>query len=217
MQYLSSYYWQQEESARTCLILQQLIHRKGKVPVLFSCICTDTQGGAHEGNVYFVEQLTEWFRTKGQELLWKSRKENFTAIEKAFLQKTDQIEREYVALKELSAIGLLCIEDYFLLFQWGNTGAYLLNTGFNHSHCKTLVAQGNTEITVQSGKMEKNIGILLVSEDFCNKLSKQQLEECLSVKEIHTSQKCARRLEELGREAERKGGRHMGAVFLVTG
>ncbi len=33
MQYQSSYYWQQEVPAQTSLVVQQLMYRKGKIPI----------------------------------------------------------------------------------------------------------------------------------------------------------------------------------------
>lgn len=230
MQYLSTYYWQQEEHARTSLMLQQLMYRKGKVPVLFACICTDTKEGESLGNVYYAEQLTEWFQNEGRELLLRSRGENSSVIEMAFRQKllqTDCEFREYMRHNWLTnydmaekaaiaVISLLCIGDSFLLFQRGRVGAYLLNTRLGHAHCKKLTVSDSQDYVILSGEMEKNIGLLLVTEDFESKLSRQQLEECLSVTESLSPQRYRRRLEELGEEAGRQGGRHMGAVLLVT-
>lgn len=130
-------------------------------------------------------------------------------------------------------IGLLSMGERFLLFNRGEQNAYLLNRRFERVHCRCLTGQEKPgmgenlqeaeqkpgigeSLQLLSGEMETGIGLLLATEDFSRKLSRNQLEECLSVKEMERTENVKGRLRELGEEAARKGGQHMGTVLLLT-
>lgn len=66
------------------------------------------------------------------------------------------------------------------------------------------------------GGMEPGIALLLATEEFAGKLSVSQMEQCLSVKELEKTENVRGRLRELGEEAARNGGHHLGAVLLMT-
>lgn len=224
MQYLSSYYWQEEVPALTSLVLQQLVHRKKNEPFLFSCITVGAPQGKGLYNAHFVEQMTEWFRTEGRKLLLGRKQHQFEEIERELCKKIVQIDGELSAYarakceeeKQISVIGLLCVRNRFWLFQRGETKAYLLNIKFDRANCRSLLRTDNKQLTIQSGMMEANIGLLLTTEEFAAKLSKEQLGECLSVREIRGISSLHRRLAELGAQAMQNGARNMGAVLLVT-
>ncbi len=113
-----------------------------------------------------------------------------------------------------SCVGLLCVNNRFWMFYRGKIKIYLVNDRFGRAHCKCMTETNQAEWTFMSGEMESNIGLLLATEDFGKKISKQQMEACLIIKEI--AKKGKQRLRELGEAAERQGGKHMGAVLLVT-
>lgn len=239
MQYLSAYYWQQETCALTSLVLQQLVYRKGKIPVLFACICNGNTMGKGEDSSYFTEQLANWFWSRQQSLVQEIKKDadekKPEEIEREICYKIMQVDRE-ISLYERygkraseafkgqvghvgNMIGLLCIANRFWLFGRGSMEAYLLNTRFERVHCESLLGKEELktgEIMVMSGLMEAEIGLLLATENFNNKLSKQELAECLRIKDVNTRERGKRRLEELGAAAECRGGRHMGAILLAT-
>ncbi len=62
--------------------------------------------------------------------------------------------------------------------------------------------------------METNIGILLASDSFYRQISQDELENCLAVKSIISPVQAQKRIRELGRAAERRGGRDMAAILL---
>lgn len=225
MQYLSSYYWQEEVPALTSLVLQQLVHRKKNEPFLFSCIAVGELQGKGLYNAHFVEQMTEWFRTEGRKLLFGRKQNQFEEIERELRKEIMRVDEELSAyvrakgleeVKRISVIGLLCVRNRFWLFQRGETRAYLLNAKFDRANCRSLLGTDNKQLTIQSGMMEPGIGLLLATEDFVAKLSKGQLEECLSVRELQGVSGIHRRLAELGAQARQEGARNMGAVLLVT-
>lgn len=283
MRYLSSFYWQQEEPAATSLVLQQFVHRKGKEPGMFACICTDRraaedirktaenagqsaedmwqsaenagQSVENTGNAYLAERLTYWFQTEGRELFRMDKSEEVMETRKRLVEVIAQADEDWerycfhkgyahegdaICLKP-DLIGLISAGERFLLFYRGKQGAYLLNRRFERVHCRCLTGQDETEegkklpktekkvlksegkmqkmseeLQLFSGEMEPGIGLLLATEDFSKKLEKRQLEECLSVKEMERTENVKGRLRELGEEAARKGGHHMGAVLLLT-
>ena len=218
MKYLSSYYWQQEEPAETSLVLQHFVYRKGKLPGLFACICT--------GSAYFTEQLTYWFQTEGRELLRLDSSPDLDKTKAKIQQIISRIDSdlaEFASCKKIEAcknthfIGMLSIGKRFLIFSRGELRAYLLNRRFERVHCKCLTPQKeNEELQIMSGDMETGIGLLLSTRSFAQNLEREQIKTCLSVKELTRTENVKGRLRELGEEAARQGGRHMGAILLLT-
>ena len=66
----------------------------------------------------------------------------------------------------------------------------------------------------QRGSMEAGIGILLASGSLYESVSWDNIRMCLAVKEIRDSDQTRRRLRELGRAAESRGGRDLAALLL---
>lgn len=225
MQYLSSHYWQQEDKARTSLVLQHLVYRKRKIPVLFACICSGASWGDGSDNAHFAKQLTAWFQQEGREKLVSDVSKDFVGLKNGIREQMVQIDKELAAYnlknhvaesERISVTGVLCIDGNFVLFHRGNSKVYLLNTRFGRTNCRCLVSGDSEELQILSGEMEPNIGLLLTTKDFGAGLSTQQLGECLAVRDVLESHKIRHRLSQLGEEAARWGGRHMGAVLLVT-
>lgn len=221
MKYLTSYYWQQEEKSRTSLVLQHLVYRWGKVPVLFACLCSAEEEREHS---YFAEQLSAWFQNTGRELLMTNR-ENEAQIIAQIYAVIAQIDKELadnrqirhdISKAKLSVAGILCVADCYFFFYRGRIKAYLLNERFGRASCRKITEENCEELQILSGTMEKNIGLLLATEDFGKGLSEVQIRECLAVKALTGTRTCERHLQELGQVSEENGGRHMGAVLLVT-
>lgn len=236
MKYLTSYYWQQEEKSLTSLVLQHLVYRRRKVPVLFACLCSVEE---EWGNSYFAEQLVSWFQNKGRKLL-VANGDNEKKIIAQLHTVIGQIDEE---LKEngkynhddsksfVSVAGVLCMADYYLLFYRGNQKVYLLNYRFGQANCKQISQSGSEQLQIISGRMEKNIGLLLATNDWGRGITEEQIKECLAVKTLtgkNQEEKTLtrkvlspmptgeRRLQELGQVSVQNGGRNMGAVLLVT-
>lgn len=230
MKYLTTYYWQQEETSATSLVLQQFVFRKDGQHGIFACICTarvweeDEERACAEKN-YFAKQLTDWFQREGRKLFYEDNSEEFVRTKKKMervIARTDSEMAKYAAHRTSDYepphfIILLGVGGRFLLFCRGAQKAYLLNRRFEHVHCKCLTEQEKREdLQIISGEMECGIGLLLATEDFVERVTAQQLKECLSVKELARTANRKGRLRELGEEAARQGGRHMGAILLLT-
>lgn len=221
MKYMTSYYWQQEEKALTSLILQHLVYRRRKVPVLFACLCSAEE---ERENSYFAEQMSSWFQNKGRDLLVRSRdnaEQIIAQIDMIIAQIDEELTanrhvRQAASKTEVSVGGIVCVADYYFLFHRGDIKAYLLNERFGQASCRRITEKNNETLQIFFGTMEQNIGLLLAAKDFGKGLSKERIRECLTVKVLTENRACERHLQEMGRVSELNGGRHMGAVLLVT-
>ncbi len=234
MEYLTAHYWQQEDEGTT-LVLQHLMYRKEQLPMVFACVCR-SQGDMGEG--CFTKQLTDWFQWEGRELLRRDKGEVLEQTKKTFCQVFAKLEEQMTQYARTlgreyappSFCGILCVDKRFLLFHRGEQKIFLLNTRFERASCKELFGKerassrelsGRGEallhgLTAACGILEPKLGILLATEGFCDKLSKQQLCECLSSKELSSPQRLQKRLKELGDEAARQGAKGQGAILVVT-
>lgn len=231
MEYLSSFYWQQESPAETSLVLQHFVYRKGKKPGLFACICTEkVQEGTGEapGHVFFLNGIHHWFQDEGRKLFQKEKGESVSETGIRLEQLLEQLDREWgvyleskcqTSKRQPDLIGLICQEDRFLLFNRGEkVKAYLMNKHFGRTHCKCLTNQETvSKLQIVEGRMEPGVAVLIATAEYCGSLSEKQLKECLSVQEMTRTENVKARLRELGEEAVRQGGRHMGAVLVLTG
>lgn len=200
MEYLSGYYWQQGD-VRTSLVLKQLVYHEGGVPVLFGCMQSC-------GNGKLVEVLTDWFYQEGLQLCRRR------GVEPERLEMSLKRVIPNSRDKDLSFTVLLCVDDCFLLWNQGKQSAYLLNTRFGRP-CAKCVAAGKEEKVIV-GKLQQEVGILVVTEGFGEGLSLQQIRECLAVGELHSEERVHKRMQELGRKACELGGQHVGALLAVT-
>ncbi len=232
MEYVSAYFWQQEEEERTALVLQQLFYGRKKLPVLFACVCTSDKEMeniyANKGDVgnlaaYFNERLAAWFWQEGRKRCVKRNGANISLMENNLCITIQAIEREireYAMQKlgrefwKMSFAGIIAVGEYFLSFGQGKCRICLLNTRFDRPNAEWL--WNGEELVIESGIMQRRIGLLLATEDFYKIPGEQQLQECLAVKELAWTKGLQRRLKELGERSEEKGGRQMGAVLMLT-
>lgn len=231
MEYLSSFYWQQESPAETSLVLQHFVYRKGKKPGLFTCICTEQvreETGEVPGNVFFLNGLHHWFQGEGRKQFLKEKGESASETGIRLERLLEQLDREWgvyleskcqTSKRQPDLIGLICQDERFLLFYRGDkVKAYLMNKRFGRTHCKCLTEQESiSKLQIAEGRMESGIAVLIATAEYSGSLSEKQLKECLSVQEMTRTENVKARLRELGEEAVRQGGRHMGAVLVLTG
>lgn len=70
------------------------------------------------------------------------------------------------------------------------------------------------QLQTKWGSMEMEIGILLASESFFGAVPREDMQNCLWVKNIRDSRQTQKRVQELGRAARRRNDREMGALLL---
>lgn len=70
------------------------------------------------------------------------------------------------------------------------------------------------QLQTKWGSMEMEIGILLASESFFGAVPREDMQNCLWVKNIRDPRQTQKRVQELGRAARRRNDREMGALLL---
>ena len=229
MEYMTGYYRQQKEVLS--LLLQQYICCD--ISVCFGCIC----GGTGESAGRLGGEVTGW-------LLQEFRRMKLRRAIADPERESDKLRIKFQKMLSSCTVnqdfwiaGIFCIGGSFLLFYEGRIRLYLCNTGFgqpvlqrmdvsavrtkeksdgikSHAVGKRYVDAAAGSLQFQWGRMEKNIGVLLASEDFCRYLSAQELKSCLAVQDIQTSVQTVKRVQELGRAAENRGAAYGAAILL---
>lgn len=210
MEFMTGYYRQKEDS--TALLLQQYVCHG--VPVCLGCICGgEGRGAGIAGGLFTGRILGEFRRTS---LLWavKRRQECLRRMERQLYR----CRKSITAPPDFWTAGILAVGEEFLLFHEGAVRIALCNTGFGRPALQEI--GGNDPLRgmglqLQRGSMETGIGVLLASESFYGHIPGEDMRSCLWVKDIRKPGQTQKRLQELGRMAERQGGRQMGALLLV--
>ncbi len=204
MVYLSGYYWQQGDQT-VSLVMKHLVYRKGTLPVFFGCLCVD-ETGRERGEV-IVKRLTDWFYEEGMALFIRYG-EITEAVEACFMRLIMEVS------ETCSAIVLLCVGNSFLLWNRGKLRTYFLNSRLGKNKVSCVAKDAEEELI--TGILQENVGILSVSDGIYERMSVEEIGQCLAVQALKDEAGMQRRLKELGEGACRKGGRHVGAMMLVT-
>lgn len=221
MKFISSCYWQQGENDSTLLLQQYLC---GRQTVLFACVCAGESTAEGVAGGYLSKQLLDWFR--GRRLTWAVRKPELFFKRQAarleqLLERTDRELAEAGLLTgrgtsktAASLAGVLCLGRECLIFGRGNTEVLLLNRCMGRA-CAERVPKSES-LYLKRGVMEQDIGLLLATDSFANRIPKKLLEEGLFVEEVLTERQAEKHLQELGEVGEKENGRNMAAVLLYT-
>ncbi|MDE7352588.1 MAG: hypothetical protein K2O06_06005 [Acetatifactor sp.] len=170
---------------------------------------------------YLTGRLLTWFRGIPWMSLAKGKEKYFFRVRRELEETIRQSDRELwdgALLAEGEAVdlaGMLCADERVILFGRGRHRIFWLNTMFGKGHVREFSGErGRDGLWIWEGGMESNVGILLASQDFESSLSPRLLQEILNVNEAFTQEQADRRLKELAREGERRGGRNMAAMVL---
>lgn len=218
MQYLSGYYWRQEEAIS--LVLKHLVYPGEEEPVLFGCMC---QG---EGGARFGRKLTDWFYREG---LYFCKKTSVTAegmqgqmkAQIGALVQTQggastqtQVQGQPEEKTVLTGAAILCVGEYFALWSSFGQPVYLLNTSFGRAHICLLTDGQNEQFLC--GKFQKEVGIWVPAKDLSLQMKAEELAQCLKVKNIHDEERLEKRLREIGTEAAKRGAEYVSSMLVMT-
>lgn len=209
MQYFTTHYWRSGEKNTSSLVLQQVYHKRKRMPVLLACIQKD---GQKENG--FSRELVDWFYGKGLELCSKNGEGEIEATESSL---SDFLKQAVCG----EIIGILIVGRCFIMFQQGSRGISLLNTRNHRSNYQdlSLARTDAMELCSQTGMIQRGVGILLATDSFYEGISRNMIEECLNVRELRSQNQVDKRLRELGSVAERydkTDQKSIGAVLIVA-
>lgn len=227
MRFCSAYLWEKGEERvhnPVSLVLQQVEVRKQSV--MLACVCRgraekdcdvakgndccEVGEGCDEVEIsgYFTEALVEWFHRECLKIV--ERKSAEAELERSLYKEIEIICGELAQYSKkkgievsLDCVGMLLVEQRFLLFSMGKGQAFLLNRRYNRKHMRCIVEtsafwQGNA-FGWESGLLQKRLGILLGVEDILEQVEADMVTEVL-IGEEFTEERLQKRVRELWEE-----------------
>lgn len=198
MEHVTACYWQKETPAGLFLSLQQRKYRRRGTSVVSACISDS------------MEQVRSLQSRMDEELedgrLRQPRREEELRDKWAELLAMQKEDSSYA--------GILCVENRVLFFSHGRMRICGCFRRFCRTQWKTM------QEPCMVGEVEPGTAILLADNGFLN-FCEEELAACLQPRIVGNTdvrdpgEYAARRLKELGEKAERQGGKHMGAVWIL--
>lgn len=224
MQYFTSYYFQSDEINASSVLLQQVCHKRRKLPVVLACVCEENtrfrakDSCEYKYGIVWLRNMADWFYGSCLPLCSHNGERGSETIFDNLLEYMNKIPPYPGENTAISSAGILCVGDSFLLFRQGTQRISLLNTRNHRPYCHEIkMQQGNKKgMDFLTGILQRRVGILLATEGFRNCVPDKRREECLNVQEMRTQERVERRMRELGIYAEEQGGTDLGAILIVT-
>lgn len=213
MRYFTAYYRQSDADSSVSVLLQQVYHKKRKMPVILACISTDEE---QKCGSQVLHMLSDWFYGTGLSRCSRLGERGMNMISDSLMCGLYDIMHAGTAIGACRWAGALCVGQSVLLFEKGEKQLSLLNTRKHRSYCQTLELPERAGLSVQSGTIQRGAGILLATQGFNSCLSVQKRQECLPVGEIRSQELSERRLKELGLYGESLNGKNLGAILIVA-
>lgn len=222
MEYLSTYYWQQEGRNTSSLMLLQAYHRKRQIPVLLACIC--------EGDI--AEFFSNWFYETGLPLCGRGTMRGWNKAVKSLERFLSTVND---GGKCVRFAGILCAGNRFIRFDYGGGKMFLLNMRNLKANWRALgkLSMPNADgfyvsakdadkykesksdvCELEQGELQGGIGILLVTHDFALHMERSRSERKLHLWELRQESYMEENLRKLGKQFEQEHGVNMGAILI---
>lgn len=208
----------------SALLLQH--YQVKTVPLCFACICYAETPGQGKAAAYLTEQLLHWFRALSWKKLIQNPEKSIRGIETKLKKVLENTLEELISSNifpsetQLPLAGLFSIGEHFLLFLQGTPQIFLMNQNLGKGTIQcisdNLALAVKEHITFHQGLLQADIGLLLATDTFCSNADRQELKECLYVKDVQTEGQANKHLQELGHHGEERGSCHMAAVLIQT-
>lgn len=225
MNLITAVYWQAFQN-HSALLLQQ--YQCQCIPICLLVLCPGQNESQGRAGAYLTGQLLQWFRGQPFKRLTRNPDKYFPSLEENLEHFLGQLDEDLISgglaphLQSIPISGILCVDDHFLLFSSEGQRIFFLNKNLGHGHVQCLTdhtenvktAAGNLNIC--QGILQREVGLLFVTDTFCRQFTEQDIKECLYVDELHGEDQIQRRLRELGHRGEALGGRDMAAGMLLT-
>lgn len=240
MEYYSNFIWEAGRKEDMCVSLVLQHAQVCKKPVLLACVC-DSHNAGEIGiteSGHFTEGLVEWFHRSFLKLCEKNMTD--AEVERLLQKEIGGLQQEVgrFALKKgvsgkLQYWGILLWENRCWIFTKGDCEGYLLNRRFQRKHMRKLysvekAAKGEKEKGkeilkneaakhILSGRLQRNLGILLCTCGFMSKINMEEASEVLVLDGTPTEERLEKRLRELWQENKSRGENgSVGAIYLHT-
>ena len=198
MEHVTACYWQKETVPHMFLSLQQRKYRRRKVSVVYACISDNRELLMNLQNK-MEEEL------QGRDI-WKPYTEE--RIREKWSKQLAAVD------KNSNYAGALCVDSRVVLFDHGGMRLCGFFKRFGRTGWKVWKDQ------CMVGEVEPGTAILLTDHGFLN-FCEEELAACLRPESVGTdmlpdrAERAQKRLAELGQKAEQRGGKHMGAVWIL--
>lgn len=198
MEHVTAWYWQKETPSELFLSVQQRKYRRREASVVSACI-SDNEEKVRDLQGRMEEELEE-------KNIWRPHREDLLREKWTALLNMQEDESSYA--------GILCVGSRVLFFSHGRMRICGCFQRFGRTQWRTM------QETCQVGEAEPGTAILVTDNAFLN-FCEDELAACLlpqiagRAEARERVRAAARRLKELGGKAERQGGKHMGAVWIL--
>ena len=197
MEYVTAYYWQKEENEGSFLSLQHRKYRRKQASVVCTCI-SDSGEQVRELQGRMEEELDD-------EMIWLPHREEELHGKWSGFLRTQKADGNYA--------GILCVENRVLIFSHGRMRICRCFQRFGRNCWKMM------QEPCMVGEVDPGTALLVADNAFLN-FSEEELDVCLypqipGATTQEQAENAGRRLRELGEKAERQGGKHMAAVWIL--
>lgn len=198
MEHVTACYWQKETPAELFLSLQQRKYRRLGISVV--CACISDNGELVRSLQNKMEEELEG------ENVWRPFREEILQ------EKWMDIIRQQK--QDDSYAGILCVGSRVLFFSHGRMRICGCFQRFGRTQWRTM------QESCMAGEVEPGTAMLMADNGLLN-FCEEELTACLQPQIAgrpdarERVEGAARRLKELGEKAERHGGTHMGAVWIL--
>ncbi len=220
MNFSSHYLWEKGRDMPNnpvSVVLQQAEY--GKRQLLFACVCESHLEGreAVEESGYFSERLTEWFygrylKNYGKEKDIEAALIDLQREHNMILQELERVHRKRRMNIGLHFSVILLQDGRFAMFQRGKCKILLLNKRYNVPQIKMW--EQFDESGYCQGRIQKNIGILLCTENFATVAMQETYKEVLFLDKKAEDWRLGKRLTETWQGIDQKES--VGAVYIRT-
>lgn len=223
MKLCSHYLWEKGQGMLynpVSVVLQQAEYEKRQV--LFACVCDSVlegqEGVAESG--YFSERLTEWFHKRYLKRFVKNKESAETLLD--LHKEKEMVLQELVKSHEKKRQGLglhFCViliqDNQFVMMQKGLCHIFLLNRRYNNRQIKRW--EQFDEIGECHGKIQRNLGLLLCTNGFGEKLTQKDYKEALFMDKKTEDWRLQKRLAEVWQDMRCfEKSESVGAVYIRT-
>ena len=223
MKFCSHYLWEKGQGILynpVSVVLQQAEYEKRQI--LFACVCDSVLEGA-EGvaeSGYFSERLTEWFHKRYLKRFVKN-KESEEALGDLHRERElilQELVRSHEKKRQESGLHFCVVliqDNRFIMMRKGLCHIFILNRRYNTRQIKRWEQFDDKGLC--QGKIQRNLGLLLSTNSFGEKLTKKDYKEALFMDKKAEDWRLQKRLAEVWQDMTGlEKTESVGAVYIRT-